>query len=49
MQSSKYRRGRHQWPEEHIGPLDHTANALPFTRDLHLPIAEQKSDSHLWR
>lgn len=40
MESSKYRHGRHQWLEEHIGPLDETINALPFTLDLHLPITE---------
>jgi DNA gyrase inhibitor GyrI len=40
MESSKYRQGRHQWLEEHIGPLDETVTALPFTLDLHLPITE---------
>lgn len=40
MESSKYHHGRHQWLEEHIGPLDETVNELPFTLDLHLPIAE---------
>lgn len=40
MESSKYHHGRHQWLEEHIGPLDDTVNELPFTLDLHLPIAE---------
>ena len=40
MESSKYRHGRHQWLEEHIGPLDESVNALPFTLDLHLPITE---------
>lgn len=40
MENSKYRHGRHQWLEEHIGPLDESVNALPFTLDLHLPITE---------
>jgi AraC family transcriptional regulator len=40
MESSKYRHGRHQWLEEHIGTLDKAGNALPFTLDLHLPITE---------
>jgi AraC family transcriptional regulator len=40
MEASKYRHGRHQWLEEHIGPLDDTMNELPFTLDLHLPITE---------
>lgn len=40
MESSKYHHGRHQWLEEHIGPLDDTVNSLPFTLDLYLPIAE---------
>jgi DNA gyrase inhibitor GyrI len=40
MESSKYHHGRHQWLEEHIGPLDERVNALPFTLDLYLPIAE---------
>ena len=40
MESSKYHHGHHQWLEEHIGPLDETVNAIPFTLDLHLPIAE---------
>jgi hypothetical protein len=40
MEASKYHHGRHQWLEEHIGPLDDTANELPFTLDLHLPITE---------
>ena len=40
MESSKYHHGRHQWLEEHIGPLDESVNALPFTLDLYLPIAE---------
>ncbi len=40
MENSKYRHGRHQWLEEHIGPLDEVMNALPFTLNLHLPIME---------
>jgi AraC family transcriptional regulator len=40
MEASKYRHGRHQWLEEHIGLLDDTVNELPFTLDLHLPITE---------
>ena len=40
MEASKYRRGRHQWLEEHIGPLDDMDGDKPFTLDLHLPIAE---------
>ena len=40
MESSKYHHGRHQWLEEHIGPLDEKVNEIPFTLDLHLPIAE---------
>lgn len=40
MEASKYHHGRHQWLEEHIGPLDATMNDLPFTLDLHLPITE---------
>lgn len=40
MEASKYRQGRHQWLEEHIGPLNETVNELPFTLDLHLPIRE---------
>ncbi|MFT3891319.1 MAG: GyrI-like domain-containing protein [Anaerolineales bacterium] len=40
MEASKYHHGRHQWLEEHIGPLDGTVNELPFTLDLHLPITE---------
>ena len=40
MEASKYHHGRHQWLEEHIGPLDDTGNDLPFTLDLHLPITE---------
>ena len=40
IENSKYHHGRHQWLEEHIGPLDETANAIPFTLDLHLPITE---------
>ena len=40
MENSKYRHGRHQWLEEHIGPLNESVNSLPFTLDLYLPIAE---------
>ena len=40
MESSKYHHGRHQWLEEHIGPLDEAVNSIPFTLDLHLPITE---------
>lgn len=40
MESSKYRHGRHQWLEEHIGPLDEMGGEQPFTLDLHLPISE---------
>lgn len=40
IENSKYRHGRHQWLEEHIGPLDATVNALPFILDLYLPITE---------
>ncbi len=40
MESSKYRHGRHQWLEEHIGlPVDDVGEH-PFTLDLHLPITE---------
>ncbi len=40
MENSKYQPGRHQWLEEHIGPLDEMGGEQPFTLDLHLPIAE---------
>jgi AraC family transcriptional regulator len=40
MENSKYRHGRHQWLEEHIGPLGEMGGEQPFTLDLHLPIAE---------
>jgi DNA gyrase inhibitor GyrI len=40
MENSKYHHGRHQWLEEHIGPLNTTVNSLPFTLDLYLPITE---------
>lgn len=40
MESSKYRHGRHQWLEEHIGPLGEMGGEQPFTLDLFLPIAE---------
>jgi AraC family transcriptional regulator len=40
MENSKYRHGRHQWLEEHIGPLEEIVEGRPFTLDLHLPITE---------
>jgi hypothetical protein len=40
MEASKYHHGRHQWLEEHIGPLDEMDATKPFTLDLHLPINE---------
>ena len=40
MEASKYHHGRHQWLEEHIGPLDEMEATKPFTLDLHLPINE---------
>jgi DNA gyrase inhibitor GyrI len=40
MESSKYHHGRHQWLEEHIGPLEGMGGGEPFTLDLHLPITE---------
>lgn len=40
MEASKYHHGRHQWLEEHIGPLDDMGGDKPFTLDLHLPISE---------
>ncbi|HEX5837861.1 MAG TPA: GyrI-like domain-containing protein [Anaerolineales bacterium] len=40
MESSRYRHGRHQWLEEHIGPLAEMGGNQPFTLDLHLPINE---------
>jgi DNA gyrase inhibitor GyrI len=40
MESSKYRHGRHQWLEEHIGPLEEMGGEKPFTLDLYLPITE---------
>jgi AraC family transcriptional regulator len=40
MEASKYRHGRHQWLEEHIGPLDEMGGDQPFALDLHLPITE---------
>jgi AraC family transcriptional regulator len=39
-ESSKYHEARHQWLEEHIGPLDIMGGDQPFTLDLHLPIRE---------
>ena len=38
METSKYHHGKHQWLEEHIGPLDEMGGEEPFTLDLHLPI-----------
>jgi AraC family transcriptional regulator len=40
METSKYRHGRHQWLEEHIGPLDEMGGEQPFVLDLYLPIVE---------
>jgi DNA gyrase inhibitor GyrI len=40
MQGSQYHHGRHQWLEQHIGPLDELGGDQPFTLDLHLPISE---------
>ena len=40
MEASKYHHGRHQWLEEHIGPLEEMGGDKPFTLDLHLPISE---------
>lgn len=40
MEASKYHHGRHQWLEEHIGPLDAMGENEPFTLDLYLPISE---------
>lgn len=40
MEASKYHHGRHQWLEEHIGPLNDIGGDKPFTLDLHLPISE---------
>ncbi len=40
MEAGKYHHGRHQWLEEHIGPLEDIAGDKPFTLDLHLPIME---------
>jgi len=40
MEGSKYQHGRHQWLEEHIGPVDEIGGGQPFTLDLLLPIAE---------
>ena len=31
MESSKYQHGRHQWLEEHIGPLEEMGGEQPFT------------------
>jgi hypothetical protein len=40
MEAGQYHHGRHQWLEEHIGPLDDMGGDKPFTLDLHLPITE---------
>jgi len=40
MEASKYHHGRHQWLEEHIGPLTQMGGDQPFTLDLYLPIKE---------
>lgn len=40
MEASKYRHGKHQWLEEHIGRLEEMGSDQPFTLDLHLPIVE---------
>ena len=37
-ENSPYHEGRHQWLEEHIGPLNEIVNTLPLTLDLFLPI-----------
>jgi DNA gyrase inhibitor GyrI len=40
MEASQYHHGRHQWLEEHIGPLEEMGSDQSFTLDLHLPISE---------
>lgn len=40
MEASKYRHGRHQWLEEHIGTLADMGGEQAFTLDLHLPVTE---------
>ena len=40
MEGGKYRHGRHQWLEEHIGPLSEMVGEQTFTLDLYLPITE---------
>lgn len=40
MEASKYHHARHQWLEEHLGPLGEMGGEQPFTLDLYLPIAE---------
>jgi DNA gyrase inhibitor GyrI len=40
MENSKYHHGRHQWLEEHIGPLEEQGSGQPFTLDLYLPVSE---------
>ncbi len=37
-ENGPYHEGRHQWLEEHIGPLNKIGNTLPLTLDLYLPI-----------
>lgn len=40
MEAGKYHHGRHQWLEEHIGPLGEMGGNQPFTLDLYLPLSE---------
>jgi DNA gyrase inhibitor GyrI len=40
MQASRYHQGRHQWLEEHLGPLEEMGDNNYFTLDLYLPISE---------
>ncbi len=40
FEASRYKRGQHQWLEEHIGPADIPQNTQEFTLDLFMPIAE---------
>jgi predicted transcriptional regulator YdeE len=40
MEGSRYHHARHQWLEEHIGPLEAQDNNQPFTLDLYLPVSE---------
>jgi DNA gyrase inhibitor GyrI len=39
-EASRYHHGRHQWLEEHIGPLVAVTPDGNFTLDLYLPISE---------